>query len=483
MYSPSAIQPRAGYALTWNRLIKACSACVLWFATLEQHRVVRQTVASAGLPLPPAPPGPRRQIGFWIGIIAAITCVTVASRDKLANLLRSPRPAAVLRTVQVQSGPLERTLRLTGSTAGENSVTLRAPYMKGSRSRGGGAGDFHLVLKELIAQGARVKQGDPLATFDPQSMLERLDNLSAEQSQAAAGLTSLAARLLADREARDQQIRVAKAAVDSAALDLQTASVRSAIQADIFRLALEEARVRYKHLLAETESFEISQKAQTRVAQLNIEESGLEVRRAEANAARMVVRAPRAGIVVIRETFRNAQFDTIRAGDELRPGQPYLDIVAPGPMLVEATVNQADVRQLRIGASAYVAPEAFPDIRLPARIFSIGSIAVSNGWRGNFVKEVPVLLRISRSDPRVIPSLTVIVDVLLARVKNATLIPRQAVFSRSPDARPFALVQAKDGWKRRDLDLGLASNTAVAVLSGLKGGETVAAELPANSGS
>ena len=45
----------------------------------------------------------------------------------------------------------------------------------------------------------------------------------------------------------------------------------------------------------------------------------------------MVVRAPRAGSVVIRQTVRNGDYATVRAGDELRPGQPYLDIVARGP--------------------------------------------------------------------------------------------------------------------------------------------------------
>ncbi|MEO8596471.1 MAG: HlyD family efflux transporter periplasmic adaptor subunit [Candidatus Solibacter sp.] len=312
------------------------------------------------------------------------------------------------------------TLRLTGNTVGEHSVTLRAPYLRGSRNRGGGSGDFHLVLKELVAQGSMVNEGDTVATFDREAMRQRLDTLSAEKAQAEARIRSLGAKLEADRQARLQQIRVAKAAVAIAQLDLKTAPVRSAIQAETFKLDLDEAKEAYKELLAQGPDFEASQRAQLRVAELELEESRLEEARALAGAERMSVRAPRSGMVVVRELTRNGQSDTIRAGDELRHGQPYLDIVVPGPMLVEARANQADVSHLHIGDWADVVPEAFPEIQMRAQIIAIGSMAVSEGWRASWVREVPVKLRIAHPDPRLLPSLTVIVDVALDHSEEST---------------------------------------------------------------
>jgi HlyD family secretion protein len=447
------------------------------FAVLGHPGVERKQPVAAP-PAPLLPRKPNRRGWLWIACAAVLAVAILTSRDKLLNLPSAVRAAP--HTVQVREGSLERTLRLTGSTAGEHSITLRVPYMRGSRSRGGGAGDFHLVLKDLIAQGTRVKEGDTLATFDRQVMMDRLDNLKADQVQSEATLKSLQASLLASREAREQQLRVSQAAVDAATLDLKTAPVRSAIQVNLFQLNLEEARAQYRELLAEGRDFDISQHAQVRAGQLTLDQSALEVRRAETNAERMVVRAPRAGLVVIRETVRNNQLDTIRAGDELRPGQPYIDIVAPGPMIVEARVNQADVRRIRIGAVAQVVPEAFPDMELPAKVYAIGSLAASTGWRGNFVREVPVLLRIGGSHPRVIPSLTVNVDVVLSKVDHATLVPREAVFTEAPGRPPFAFVQAGEGWERRELDVTLTSNTLAAVRSGLERGDMVATGIPAD---
>jgi HlyD family secretion protein len=418
-------------------------------------------------------------IPLWIGGIAASAVLATLSRTLLVERTgHAPPPAA--HTIQVREGSVANILRLTGTTAGEHSVTLRAPYMRGSRRRGGGSGDFHLVLKELVAQGSRVAKGDVLAVFDRQVMLDRLDDLKADRDQSAATLKSLEASLLAAREAREQKLRVAKAAVDLAILDLRTAPVRSAIQAEVFRLNLEEARAQYQELQGEAADFAASQQAQRRIAQLSLDDAALEVRRAEANAERMVVRAPRAGIAVVRETYRNSQFDTIRAGDELRPGQPYIEIVAPGPMIIEATVNQTDVRRLRIGDAAEVVPEAFREVRLPAHVFAIGSLAVSHGWRDKFVREVPVRLRIARSHPQLIPSLTVSVDVELRKVENTPVVPLEAVRG-TPGEKPFALVRAGNRWERRSLQVSLTNNVSAAV-AGLEAGETVAASALTDSG-
>ena len=63
---------------------------------------------------------------------------------------------------------------------------------------------------------------------------------------------------------------------------------------------------------------------------------------------------------------------------------------------------------------------------------------------------------------------------------HTTVIPLEAVFSRPSDPKPFALVRVNGGWSKRDLDLGLAANTRVAVRSGIENGETVATQYPAD---
>jgi multidrug resistance efflux pump len=408
-------------------------------------------------------------------LVAAIGLV-LNYRAQLATRFRPGSPVAV-RTAEVRSGTIEQTIRLTGATVAERSVYLRAPYLRGRRSVGG-PGDFGLALEELTAPGKRIKKGDQVAAFDRMSMLNRLDDYRAARVDRELRVRTMRAELDVKRVAYQQQIRVAKATMDKAALDLKTAPVRSAIQVALFQLAFEEARATYEALLAQAKYIEVMESAEVRLAQLELQEARVEERRAEANVDKMVVRAPVDGLVVVTEIFRGSEFGQIQAGDQLRPGQPYAQIVDPRSMIVEATANQVDVENLRIGARAHLLFDAYSDLELAARVYSIGPLAKGRGWRTNYVPAVSVFLKLDRVDPRLIPNLTVSADVILHRESSDGIVPREAVFHVAEDGQPFAYVRTPDGWEKRELELGLANNIEVAVHSGLSPGEVVAVSEP-----
>ncbi len=428
----------------------------------------------------PTPPRRRRPVGYlpWLlaTVFLAVVGLVLHNREQLASRLRPASPAAI-HTAEVRSGIIEQSIRLTGTTVAESTVYVRAPYLRGRRS-GGGSGDFGLVLEELAASGKRVKQGDPVAAFDRMSMLNRLDDRRANRIDRELRLRTLHAELEMKRVAYQQQIRIAKARMDKAALDLKTASVRSAIQVALFQLAFEEAKATYEALLRQSRYVKVGESAEVRLAQLELQEARVEERRAEANVEKMVVRNPVDGLVVVTEIFRGSEFGQIRTGDQLRPGQPYLQIVDPRSMIVEASTNQVDVEDLRIGARARVRLDAYSDLEIPAHVYSIGPLAKGRGWRTSYVSEVPVFLKLDRVDPRLIPNLTVSADIILQRERGDAIVPREAVFHRAEDGQPFAYVYTDSGWEKRDLDLGIANNIEVAVPSGLSPGEKVAVSEP-----
>jgi len=209
----------------------------------------------------------------------------------------------------------------------------------------------------------------------------------------------------------------------------------------------------------------------------------VEYRRAEANTERMVVRAPQDGLVVNREIVRPGGLSTIRAGDDLRPGHVYGQVVDPESIVVEAWASQVDAEELQIGTPARVRFDAFAGLELPALVDSIGSLARGSGQRGSYyVREVPVFLKLERTDPKVIPSLSASAEVVLDREEMTEIIPREAVFIDEQDGSPYAFVESTAGWERRDLQLGLANHTSVAVLSGLEASEIVATDVPPQRG-
>jgi multidrug resistance efflux pump len=339
-------------------------------------------------------------------------------------------------------------------------------------------GDFGLVLQRAAAPGGRVRKGDLIAEFDRQYMLIRLDDYRAQLDQQAAGLVSLKANLDVEKKAHRQSIEAARASLEKARYDLKTAPVQSAIVSEQLKLAEEEAAAQYKELLGEVKNKDISQEAQWRISVLEHNQNKIEFQRSQANADRMVFRAPIDGIAVMGTTFRGAEFSQIRAGDEVRPGMMFMRVVDPSSMVVTAVINQADIEQLRIGARARVRFDAYPDLELPGRVHSIAAMPKSGGSRAAYVKEVPVIIKMERLDPRVVPDLSVSVDILLGGEPDAVVAPREGIFTDPPGNKPFVLVHTASGWERRPVELGLTNNVAAVIRSGLRPGEVIAAERP-----
>ena len=218
-------------------------------------------------------------------------------------------------------------------------------------------------------------------------------------------------------------MRTAKADWEKAVLDLKTAEVRSAIDAEKFKLTVEEADANYKQLLEEAGFVEESQRAQIRASELNRDQSKIEMQRAENNVKKMTVKAPMDGIVVMQSIVRNGEFGQIREGDQVAAGQPFVSIVDPSSMVLNATVNQVDAEKLRLGMKATIHMDAYPDIELPGSLVGIGAMAKASTFRARFVGEIPVRIKIEKMDARVIPDLTGSAEIELGSERNTMLAP------------------------------------------------------------
>lgn len=360
------------------------------------------------------------------------------------------------------------------STAGISTT----PSVSSSISSSSGGGGFELVLQTVVPAGTRVKKGDVVAEFDRQFMMLRLDDYEVQLDQQAAGLTTLKANLDVEKKAHAQSIAAAKATLEKARYDLKTVPVQSAIAAEKMTLAEEEATAQYKQLLREVKNKEIAQQSDWRISQLQLDQNRLEFQRAQANADRMLFRAPLDGIAVMSTMFRNGEFSQIRAGDQVHPGMMFMRVVDPDSMVVETVVNQADIEKIRIGARAKVRIDAYPGVELPGRVHSIGAMPKTGGFRTDYVKEVPVVVKLERLDPRLAPDLSVSVDVVVESAPAGPVAPREAVFRDAPDGPAYVFVQTATGWERRPVELGVMNFIAAAVRSGLRGGERIAAERP-----
>lgn len=453
--------------------------------------------------VPPKPPKGRRT-ALW-GISLAVVLLAGGAALYLSGGSRAKVPGKggpggtfSVPVVAVVLGDVRQTVRVNGTAAALKFAALLAPRIQGSRSGmnrggdsnfgggpgggggggggGGPGGDFILVLLHLANPGIHVKAGDVVAEFDPTNQLQRLDDYKDSVVQMENSIKKMTANLAATKEAHDQTVRTSKADWDKALLDLQTAPIRSQIDQEKYKLAVEEAQAKYKQLVAESSLVEESQRAQIRSSELNRDQSKIELSRAEVNVQRMTIKSPIDGIVVMGTIPRNGEFGQIREGDQIGAGQPFMSIVDPSSMVLNATVNQVDAERLRLGMKATVRLDAYPEVRLPGDLIGIGAMSKTSTFRGSYVGEIPIRIKIAKTDPRLIPDLTGSAEVELNSELNTLVAPRGSVFAEN--GASFVFVQGPEGFTRKPVDLGLASFTSVAIRSGLQKGDVVALQRP-----
>lgn len=350
---------------------------------------------------------------------------------------------------------------------------------------GGGGGEFTLSLQEMAKPGSTVKPNQVVAEFDRQYMLLRLEDYKSSIAQYEANMTKLKTEVDLYRVQHAQTIEVAKADLAKAELDIKTIPVRSNIEAERLRLGLDEAKARYSQLLAEVKFVEVSAEAQIKNAELEMKAAKLELGRAQANADRMLVKAPIGGITVMQQTFAGSEFRPVQQGDPLLPGFLFMQIVDTSSMVINATVNQVDAERLRINSKARVRFDAYPGLELPAHVVSVAAVTKAGGFRASYMKEIPVRLKLDKLDPRVIPDLSVSADVILESEDAAAMVPREALQQdvNAAGGKRFVYVRNANGWARREVELGSGNHVWAAVRSGLQAGEVVALESPVQAAS
>jgi len=135
-----------------------------------------------------------------------------------------------------------------------------------------------------------------------------------------------------------------------------------------------------------------------------------------------------------------------------------------------------------VGLKASVKFDAYPGLELPAHVVNIAAVPKSGGQRASFVREIPVRLKLDRMDPRIIPDLSVAVDVVLGEEEQAVIAPWAGVFedeaaSGTGPGKHFVYVRSGETWTRREVELGLESYLGVSV-KGLQQGDVIALDKP-----
>ncbi|WP_088285917.1 efflux RND transporter periplasmic adaptor subunit [Ideonella sp. A 288] len=380
-----------------------------------------------------------RRRWLWALMVAALAAALVA-----AWVFRTPTAPAV----QLRIVPLVRTLQFSARVATASRVEV-------------GATVTGRVAQVLVAEGARVRQGDALVRLEA-------DELQATLSQALASEQQAAARLAGLRSTGRQS---AQAGV------VQAESVLTAAQAELGRTQdlvakgfVSEAR------LDETQRAVAVARAQLAAARaqgLANADAGTDVAQAQAQWALAVAgtaaaRARLAQALITAPADATVLSRTVEPGQIVQAGRALLGLALSSPLTLEAQVDERYLEQLAVGQAAEVVADAFPSQRFAARVQSIAPLV--DAQRG----AIEVKFGVDGTPPSYLrEDMTLSVAVQTARRDRALALPAAALRDEA-GAGGATVLRVRDGRVESvPVTLGLRTLEAAEVLKGLAEGDVV----------
>ncbi len=330
----------------------------------------------------------------------------------------------------VTRGDLKERLLMTGAldaVSAENLTVPRTPL-------------WLLQLQWLEVEGTQVHAGQKVAEFDNSAFTAALNEKRLAALQAADDLAKL--------RAQNELTTLDKAAdVDKAKAELDKARLTAALPRGSLperdwqenQLDMQRKEVAYAKAKDDLDSQRKSAAFDAEVKQIALDKSRREIKEAEKATQDMELTAPRDGIVVIGDIpwLRRK----IEVGDTLDQGFTVVSLPDLGTMRVKALLSDVDDGRVAVGMKATCTIDAFSDRPIEGVVREVSPAAretSQNSDRRAFdvIIELPELDR-----ERMLPGLSVKVEIHGREVHDATLVPRRAI---DFDAKP-AQVRSVEG--------------------------------------
>jgi HlyD family secretion protein len=365
--------------------------------------------------------------------------------------------------VKVERKNLSQTLRLNGTTQASRSFIVLAPRLEGAQVGS-------MVVTKLAPAGTHVKSGDLLVEFDPQAQTkDYLDKKSTYDN-----LISQVAQKQTDediaRAKDDTAMKQAEDELKRAQLEIQRNEVVSRIDAEKNQEAVDEGQATLKQL---KETYQLKRAAATaaiRILEIQRDRAKEAMRYALANAAKMTVHSPMAGVVVYNTIWLGGRMGTVQQGDQVRPGVPFLQVVDPSKMEVRVELNQVDLLKVHPGQQAQMHLDAYPGMMLPAVLDELSPL----GHTGQFtemVRSFTARFLVQGNDPRLLPDLSAAMDLDLGTENNVLVVPCQSIGMDS--GRSFVWLKSSSGFEKRTVKIGRRNDLNTVVESGLSEGDVI----------
>lgn len=368
--------------------------------------------------------------------------------------------------LRVRRGAFTSDVALSGELEAARGETLAVPPLP----------NWETSIRWLADDGILVKAGDPVVELDNSALTSDLETKRQTSTQAAQELQQRESEWAADLGDKELEVEKKKSDLDKALLESNVPKeLISSRSFEEKQGALRRAASEHEKAVDSLRARRVAINAERENLLLNIESTRRDILRAEEAIHALVLRAPRAGTVVIRDHPWEGR--KLQTGDRVWVGFPIATMPELDSMRVAAALADVDDGRIANGMPATVTIDGYPDLQFSGRIASISAVA-QESRRMSLRRNFSVLVTLDRVDTnRMRPGLSARVTVRRDAQSAVLLAPRAAIdFSGSSPRVKSA------GGELKDVKLGACNAQECIVTSGLEEGARLASVVEVRRG-
>ncbi len=357
---------------------------------------------------------------------------------------------------RVHRGNFVDELVLTGQLEAARGAVIAVPRLP----------SWQTTVRWIVEDGAEVKEGDKVVELDSGPFTANLDTKRQAVVQARQALAQKDAESAADLAQKALDVQQKQVDFDKARI---TADVPTDI---VSKREFEDREVKRKRAeveLAKSRNVLHSARETAHADRANLllvlAKAEREQGDAEMAIAAVTLRAPRSGIVVLRENpFGEPR--KLQAGDGVYVGVVIAMIPEPDSLQVTAGLADVDDRKIAVGMPADIILDAYSGLRSGGRVASISAVAQESA-RASLRRAFNVVVKLDAIDSaRMRPGLSARVIVRRAARNNVLLASRAALDLNGKQPRAFLA-----GGSARAVGVAACNAQECIVTSGLREGE------------
>lgn len=397
-----------------------------------------------------------------VGVVVLIAAALVGGWWAVGRSASADAPSE---TAEVTRGTFLDRATVRGEIKALRSLLLTAPSDAGE-----------LRILEIVRNGAAVKKGDVVIAFDATSLSTKLQEKQSELRASDAEIAKAAAEGRLSLEEVTTGRVTAEYDVERSRLDVKAGELSSRFDEQKARLTLSDKEQKLRETDTSLDSGRQVTAATVRGLEGKRERAVAEVGRTSKGLAALVLRAPIDGVMVVLDNWRASSFGEggrpFQVGDNAWPGAQIAELPDLATARMTANVDEVDRSRLAVGKAATIRIDALSDVELPAKIFSISTLAKTDMSTWPPKRGFEVVLELTRVEPRLRPGMSAVARVAVASYDAQVLVPSRALHQRDGQTVVYVVTRRGD-LEPRPVKVAHRNDDTTAISEGLQPGDRV----------